>query len=62
MFKPAIPGAAICAGLVAMAHAWKIRVTVTGIDDADGRIGCALQNAATDVPMAKVKAAADPAT
>lgn len=33
------------------AHAAEIRITVTGIDDADGRIGCALHSAATDFPM-----------
>ncbi len=51
MFKPAIFSAAICAGLVAMAHASEIRVTVADIDDAGGRIGCALHSAATGFPM-----------
>ena len=51
MFKPASLSAAICAGLVAMAHASEIRVTVAGIDDAGGRIGCALHSAATDFPV-----------
>lgn len=51
MFKPTLLGVAITAGLAVQADASDIRVTVTGIDDAGGRIGCALHSAATDFPM-----------
>ena len=51
MSKPTLLGAAITAGLAGQADASDIRVTVTGIDDAGGRIGCSLHSAATDFPM-----------
>lgn len=54
MFKPTLLCVAICAGLAVDAQAADIRVTVNGIDDAGGRIGCALHSAATDFPMGPV--------
>jgi len=51
MRKPRLLGAAICARLAAQSHALEIHVTVTGVDDTGGRIGCASRNAATDFAM-----------
>ena len=51
MIKPILLTCTICAGFAAKAGAAEVRVTVTGIDDAGGRIGCALHSAATVFPM-----------
>lgn len=51
MVKQGFLTAAFCIGVAFNANAADIQVTVTGIDDPGGRIGCALHSATTSFPM-----------
>lgn len=51
MIKPIVFATAIAVALTFPAAASEVHVTVTGIDDPGGQIGCALHDPTTEFPM-----------